>query len=285
MLNKIAIIGGGLIGSSVARVAKERGLSQTIVIADTSGEARTEIKTLGFADRVVADAGEAVIEADLVIIAVPVRAFTQVLQAIKDSLKSGAIVSDVGSVKGSVLSDMQAVLPDTVHIIPAHPIAGAEKSGPAAGSAGLFQDRWLIITPPAQTDKAALETLHHFWQGCGAMVEIMDVSHHDEVLGVTSHLPHLIAFSMMKTAADLESETQKEIIRYSAGGFRDFTRVAASDPTMWRDIMLANKEVMLPLLQRFTEDLTILQKFIRRGEGDALHDYFDKARTIRKGMK
>lgn len=284
MFNKITIIGCGLIGSSLARAIKKNNLAETLVVVDSNEESRAQIRTLGFADRVMDDAAEAVHNADVVVLGVPVGAFRTVLTDIKDHVKGGAIITDVGSTKKKVLEAMEDIMPDTVHVIPGHPIAGAENSGPTAGSATLFQDRWLILTPSQKASADAVETLKTLWEKCGAMVEVMDTNHHDEVLAVTSHLPHLIAFSMIKTAADLEEETTKEIIQYSAGGFRDFTRVAASDPTMWRDILLENKDVMLPLLQRFSEDLTILQKFIRRGDGDALYDYLDTARTIRRSM-
>lgn len=284
-LKKVTIIGGGLIGGSLARAIKANKLCGHVAVADISETACAEIKKIGFADTVHTDLAEAVQDADLIVLAIPVASTASVLKEISPALKAGAIVSDVGSTKEHAQNTMEELLPSHVQIVPAHPIAGTENSGPSAGFADLFQDKWLIVTRSSRASDVAIALVRSLWEGCGAKVEIMEAKHHDDVLAVTSHLPHLIAFSMMATAADLEDETQKEIIRFSASGFRDFTRVAGSDPTMWRDIFLQNRASMLPLLQRFFEDLTILQKLIRREDGDALFDYLERARTIRRNLK
>ncbi len=284
-LERVAIIGGGLIGGSLARAIRANKLCRHVAVSDISLEACAEIKKIGFADSVHNDLVEAVKDADLIVLAIPVASTAVVLKEIAPILKAGAIISDVGSTKERTQDVMEELLPSHVQIVPAHPIAGTENSGPTAGFAELFKDKWLIITRSSRASDDAIKTVQELWEGCGAKVEIMAAKHHDDVLAVTSHLPHLIAFSMMATAADLEDETQKEIIQFSASGFRDFTRVAASDPTMWRDIFLQNRASMLPLLQRFFEDLTILQKLIRREDGDALFEYLERARTIRRNLK
>ncbi|MBY0610674.1 MAG: prephenate/arogenate dehydrogenase family protein [Beijerinckiaceae bacterium] len=283
-IERLAIIGLGLIGSSIARAVKARGLAATIVACDASDFVRARVSELRLADVVTADAADAVREADLVISCIPVGGNGALSQAIGPHLKPGAIVTDVGSVKGAVLRDMAPHLPEHVHFIPGHPIAGAETSGPDAGFAELFDNRWTILTPPEGADEAAITLLRSFWESMGALVEIMTTDHHDLVLAITSHLPHLIAYNIVGTAADLEAVTQSEVIKFSAGGFRDFTRIAASDPTMWRDVFLTNKDAVLEMLGRFNEDLAALQRMIRWGDGDGLHDLFTRTRSIRKGI-
>lgn len=281
--SRVAIIGLGLIGSSVARAVKANmpGVRVTGYDADTG--VRERVRDLGFCDDVADIPGTAVIDADLVVLCVPVGAMGSVGEAIRDDLPAEAIVSDVGSSKQSVAEALAAALPDAT-IIPAHPVAGTEHSGPDAGFATLFKGRWCILTPPANAPEAAVEALKTFWQRLGADVEIMDPRHHDLVLAVTSHLPHLIAYTIVGTADDLEEVTQSEVIKYSAGGFRDFTRIAASDPVMWRDVFLNNKDAVLEMLQRFSEDLTALQRAIRYGKGDELEALFSRTRAIRRSI-
>jgi cyclohexadieny/prephenate dehydrogenase len=284
---KIAVIGCGLIGSSVIRGARASGAAQTIVVADASEAVRKRVAELGYADSVTGDVAEAVQDADLVIFCVPVLAVEAAAKAAAASLKPGCTVSDVGSVKGAPAEAMAAAVPETCFVVPGHPIAGTEQSGPDAGFAELFHNRWTILTPQARTDapyQAAVERLTDFWTRLGANVELMDERHHDLVLAVTSHLPHLIAYNIVGTAADLEGVTRGEVMKYSAGGFRDFTRIAASDPTMWRDVFLANKDAVLEILGRFTEDLQALSRAIRWGEGDKLFELFSRTRDIRRGV-
>ena len=279
-----AIIGPGLIGSSIARAARAQGAVGSIVTSSRSPETRQRVAELGIADKVVATNAEAVAGADLVIVCVPVGVCGAVAKEIAPHLKAGAIVSDVGSVKGSIVRDMAPHLPDNVHFVPAHPVAGTEHSGPEAGFAELFEDRWCILTPPEGTDRESVDRLAEFWRLLGANVEIMTPDHHDLVLAVTSHLPHLIAYTIVGTADELETVTRSEVFKFSAGGFRDFTRIAASDPTMWRDIFLANKDAVLEMLGRFNEDVSALTKAIRRGDGDALSEHFTRTRAIRRGI-
>ena len=284
---RMAVIGCGLIGSSVIRAAREAGVVGHVFVADASEAHRARIVELGYADQVTGDVGEAVKDADLVVLAVPVLAMGEAAQAAAAALKPGATVTDVGSVKGSVAEAMAKVLPDDVFVIPGHPIAGTEHSGPDAGLAELFQNRWVILTPQPRDDAPYVEAtgrLAEFWRALGANVEQMDVRHHDLVLAVTSHLPHLIAYNIVGTAADMEEVTQAEVMKYSAGGFRDFTRIAASDPTMWRDVFVANREAVLEILGRFTEDLQALSRAIRWGEADKLFDLFTRTREIRRGI-
>jgi cyclohexadieny/prephenate dehydrogenase len=284
LFERLALIGIGLIGSSVAHAARHKGLARTIVATDADPAVRKRVAALGFAD-VVADTVEAAVrDADLVILCVPVGAMGGVAQAIAPRLRDGAILSDVGSVKGSVLAAVVPHLPPGVHFVPAHPVAGTENSGPDAGFATLFSNRWCILTPAEGTDPAAAERLAAFWQGAGANVEFMSAAHHDLVLAITSHVPHLIAYNIVGTAAHLEEVTQSEVIKFSAGGFRDFTRIAASDPTMWRDVFLNNKEAVLEMLGRFSEDLTALQRMIRYGDGQGLFDLFTRTRAIRRNI-
>ncbi|MBA8881567.1 prephenate/arogenate dehydrogenase family protein [Phyllobacterium myrsinacearum] len=280
----IALIGIGLIGSSLARVIKREGLADHIVISTRSESTLKRAEALGLGDSYVLDSAEAVRNADLVIISVPVGSSGDVARHIAGSLKAGAIVTDVGSTKGSVIAQMQPELPVHVHFIPGHPLAGTEYSGPDAGFAELFANRWCILTPLEGTDPVALDRLTKFWEACGSRLDTMDPLHHDRVLAIVSHLPHIIAYNIVGTASDLEEVTNSEVIKYSASGFRDFTRLAASDPTMWRDVCLHNKDAILEMLARFSEDLASLQRSIRWGDGDALFDLFTRTRAVRRGI-
>lgn len=282
MFARITIIGLGLIGSSIARALREKNLAETIIALDPSPEVRGAVGELGLADIITDDPETAVRDSDLVIVSVPVGAFESVARAIGPHLKPGAIVTDTGSVKRSVIDQMAGHLPRHVHFIPAHPVAGTEHSGPHAGFSTLFSGRWCILTPLPDSDPRAVETLAALWTAFGARVEVMTPEHHDTALGITSHLPHLIAYTIVGTAADLETQTRNDVIRFSASGFRDFTRIAASDPVMWRDIFLHNRESVLSILQRFTEDLTTLQRAIRDGNGQILEDTFTRTRAIRR---
>jgi cyclohexadieny/prephenate dehydrogenase len=281
---RVAIIGFGLIGSSLGRAIKQHGLAATLVAADRDDAARAEIAALGLADDVTGDLVAAVRDADLIILATPVATYAEIGRIIAPALKLGAIVTDVGSVKQAVLRDLAPVLPSHVHLVPGHPIAGTEKSGPGAGFASLFEGRWCILTPTAETDRSAIDAVKALWRAIGSDVEEMEAEHHDKVLAITSHLPHLIAYTIVGTAVDLEDDIQSEVVKFSASGFRDFTRIAASDPTMWRDIFLNNREAVLEMLQRLTEDLFALQRAIRWGEGDFLHERFTRARAIRRSV-
>jgi cyclohexadieny/prephenate dehydrogenase len=284
LFNRLALIGVGLIGSSIARAAREQGVVKEIVVTARSEATRKRVVELGFADKVVDTNAEAAKGADLVIVCIPVGACGAVAAEIGPHLKAGAVVSDVGSVKGSVVRDMAPHLPAGVHFVPAHPVAGTEYSGPDAGFAELFVNRWCILTPPEGTEKAQVERLAAFWRSFGAKVETMTADHHDLVLAVTSHLPHLIAYTIVGTAFELREVTQNEVLKFSAGGFRDFTRIASSDPTMWRDIFLANKDAVLEMLGRFSEDVSELTRAIRRGDGDALFNIFTERRAIRRSI-
>jgi len=281
---RIALIGFGLIGGSIARAARAQGLVGDIVTTARSAKTRARVAELGLVDSVVETNAEAVKDADLVILCIPVGACGPVAQEIAAHLKPGAIVSDVGSVKGAVVRDMAPHLPASAHFVPAHPVAGTEHSGPDSGFAELFINRWCILTPPEGTDRNAVERLRGFWAALGAKVEIMTPDHHDLVLAITSHLPHLIAYTIVGTADELAQVTSSEVIKFSAGGFRDFTRIAASDPTMWRDVFLANKDAVLEMLGTFTEDLSKLTRAIRRGDGEALFEHFTRTRAIRRGI-
>ena len=284
VFERLALIGIGLIGSSIALAARKSGAARHVAINSRTPKTLRRAEELGLGDSYHADPVDAVRDADCVILCVPVGASGEVAEAIAPGLKPGAIVSDVGSVKASVVAQVAPHLPDGVHFVPAHPVAGTEYSGPDAGFAELFENRWCILTPPPGTDPEAVERLHDFWRRLGANVEIMTAEHHDLVLAITSHVPHLIAYNIVGTAADLETVTQSEVMKYSAGGFRDFTRIAASDPTMWRDVFLHNREAVLEMLGRFSEDLTALQRLIRYGEGDKLHELFSRTREIRRGI-
>jgi cyclohexadieny/prephenate dehydrogenase len=282
----IAVIGCGLIGGSIVRAARAAGAAGTIVVAE-QGAAKARVEELGIADRVTSDLAEAVRQADLVIFATPVGAIGAAAELAAPAYKAGATISDVGSVKAAPGQALRATAPAGVFVIPGHPIAGTEHSGPDSGFAELFQNRWTILTPSASQNPAylaAVDRLTAFWTALGARVDCMDEQHHDLVLAVTSHLPHLIAYNIVGTAADLEEVTQAEVMKYSAGGFRDFTRIAASDPVMWRDVFLNNKDAVLEILGRFNEDLQALSRAIRWGDGDKLQDLFTRTRAIRRGI-
>ena len=280
---RLCVIGIGLIGSSILHAAKRRRLAAEIIAYDASADVRARAAEIGLADRIVTSLEEAA-AADIIVLCIPVGAMESAGAALGPHLKSGTIVSDVGSVKGAVIAALQPHLPDGVSLIPAHPVAGTEYSGPDAGFATLFVGRWCIITPPDSADPAATEKMRALWSAMGSDVEIMTPAHHDLVLAITSHVPHLIAYNIVGTAADLEEVTQSEVIKFSAGGFRDFTRIAASDPTMWRDVFLNNKEAVLEILGRFNEDLAALQRMIRWGDGQGLFDLFTRTRAIRRSI-
>ena len=281
---RVAFIGIGLIGSSLARVLRRDRVAGEIVACARNQATRDKALELGLADRVTEDAANAVRGADLVVLATPLSAYAAIGARIAPALRPGAIVTDVGSVKQAVIRDLQPSLPASVHFIPGHPVAGTEHSGPESGFAELFRDRWCILTPLPDTDPAALATLTALWEQAGMRVVTMDPEHHDKVLAMTSHLPHVIAYTIVGTATDLEDSLKSEVIKFSAGGFRDFTRIAGSDPVMWRDIFLNNREAVLEMLQRFSEDLTALQRAIRWGEADKLEELFNRTRAIRRSI-
>ena len=274
LFDRVAIIGIGLIGSSLARALTEYGVARTVVCADRSIDVCAKAMELGIVDMATTEIPVAMDGADLVVLCSPVGSFAEVGEVIAPHLREGMIISDVGSVKQAVLRDIGPHLPDGVHLVPGHPVAGTEHSGPEAGFASLFQGRWCILTPPPGTDAGAVEKMTALWRRIGSTVEIMEASHHDRVLAITSHLPHLIAYTIVGTASDLEETTKSEVIKFSAGGFRDFTRIAASDPVMWRDIFLNNREAVLDTLQRA----------IRWGEGQQLQDHFTKTRAVRRSI-
>ncbi len=282
-IGRVAIVGLGLIGSSIARAVKARLPGVVVAGYDANDGVRDEARTLGLGDIIADDPAAAVADAGLVVLAVPVGRMADAAAAIRPGLKADAIISDVGSSKAGVAAALAKALPGHV-VIPAHPVAGTENSGPAAGFATLFEGRWCIVTPPAGAPQDAVRAVTSFWEALGARVETMDAAHHDMVLAVTSHLPHLIAYTIVGTASELEEVTESEVIKYSAGGFRDFTRIAASDPVMWRDVFLSNKDAVLATLQRFNEDLTVLQQAIRRGDGARLEDWFTRTRAIRRSI-
>lgn len=284
LFERIAIVGIGLIGSSLARAIRKHAIAKSVVAYDQSIDVRARVEALNIVDEVAKNARNAVEGADLVILCVPVGEVGEVMAAIAAYLEEGTIVTDVGSVKSAVVQNIAPHKPARVHFVPGHPIAGTENSGPEAGFAELFAGRWCILTPEATTDKTAVDRVGAFWRSIGSSVEIMASEHHDLVLAVTSHLPHLIAYNIVGTAADLEEVTKSEVIKYSAAGFRDFTRLAASDPTMWRDVFLNNKEAVLEVLGRFTEDLAALQRAIRWADGDALFELFSHTRYIRRSI-
>jgi cyclohexadieny/prephenate dehydrogenase len=281
---KLAVIGLGLIGSSIFHAARRGQLAVELSGYDSNPDVRIRAKAIGFASTIADDLASCVDGADLAILCAPVGAYKSIAQAIAPHLAPGAILSDVGSVKGAVIRDVGPFVPKGVHFIPAHPIAGTEFSGPDAGFPSLFDGRWAILTPAAGTDPAAVERLKSFWQGLGSQVDVMDAAHHDLVLAITSHLPHLIAYNIVGTAHDLEQVTEGEVIKYSASGFRDFTRIAASDPTMWRDVFLNNRDAVLEVLGRFNEDLSQLQRAVRNGDGQTLFDLFTRTRAIRRAI-
>ena len=284
VFNRLALIGMGLIGSSIARAARAQGAARTIVATARSQPTRRRVAELGLADQVVESNAAAVAGADLVILCVPVGACGAIAAEIGPHLSPSATVSDVGSVKTAVMRDISPHIPAGAHFVPAHPVAGTENSGPDAGFAELFVNRWCILTPAAGTEEAAVERVATFWRLLGANVEKMSAEHHDLVLGITSHLPHLIAYTIVGTADELREVTRSEVLQFSAGGFRDFTRIAASDPTMWRDVFLANKDAVLEMLGRFQEDLAGLTRAIRRGDGETLFQQFSRTRAIRRGI-
>ena len=281
---RMALIGAGLIGSSLARVARRQGLAGHIAVSARTQATLDKALELGFADSVSLDAAEAAEDADLVVLCTPLGAYGSIAETLAPALKPGAIVSDVGSCKKIMFTDVAPHLGEGVHMVPGHPVTGTEHSGPEAGFAELFENRWCILTPDVDTDAAAVERVSELWRRAGMTVETMDAAHHDQVLALTSHLPHLIAYTIVGTATDLGDELKKEVFKFSAGGFRDFTRIAASDPVMWRDIFLNNKDALLDVLGRFTEDLTALQRAISRGEEKALEDHFTRTRDIRRGI-
>ncbi|MCM2402442.1 prephenate/arogenate dehydrogenase family protein [Rhizobium sp. S153] len=284
MFDRIALIGIGLIGSSIARDVKELGLAREVVVSTRSAATLKRAEELELGTSYSLSAADAVEGADLVIVSVPVGASEAVAKQIAPYLKPGAIVTDVGSTKASVIAQMAPHMPENVHFIPGHPLAGTEKSGPDAGFIGLFKGRWCIFTPLPGTDAEALSRLKAFWEALGSRVDEMDPQHHDKVLAIVSHLPHIIAYNIVGTADDLETVTESEVIKYSASGFRDFTRLAASDPTMWRDVCLHNKDAILEMLSRFSEDLAYLQRAIRWGEGDKLFELFTRTRAVRRSI-
>lgn len=284
MFKRMALIGIGLIGSSISHAARRAGLVGEIVCSSQTADERHRAEALGLAATAYADPVDAVKGADLVILCTPVGAFREIAEAVGPHLANGAIVSDVGSVKSAAVRDIAPFIPEGVHFIAGHPIAGTEQSGPDAGFAELFDGRWCILTPGADADPKALAKLEGFWRELGSNVELMTPEHHDMVLAITSHVPHLIAYNIVNTAAHLERVTDSEVIKFSAAGFRDFTRIAASDPVMWRDVFLNNKEAVLEMLGRFSEDLVALQRAIRFGDGPTLERMFTQARSIRRGI-
>ncbi len=282
--DRVALIGLGLIAGSMAHAMRRGGLVGEITGTARSAETRDIAREIGLCDHVVDTAAEAVAGADLIVLAMPVGAMGAVAEEIAPHLKKGATVTDVGSVKRHVIDSVSPHIPEGVHFIPAHPLAGTEHSGPRSGFASLFDNRWCLIVPPEGADPEAVARLTALWQAMGANTDEMDADHHDLVLAVTSHTPHLIAYTMVGVADHLRRVTDSEVIKYSAAGFRDFTRIAASDPTMWRDVFLTNKEATLDILGRFTEELFVLQRAIRQGDGQMLHDYFTRTRAIRRGI-
>ena len=282
--SRVALIGLGLVNSSLARVLRENAPATEIVGCARSQTTLDTSMALGFVDRVTLDPAEAVEGCDLVVLGTPVGTFASLAAQIGPHLAEGAILTDVGSVKGAVISALSPHVPAGVHLIPGHPVAGTEHSGPEAGYAELFVGRWCILTPPPDADPAAVERIAALWRMAGMTVELMDVKHHDAVLAITSHLPHLIAYNIVGTVTDLEEETKQEVFKYAAAGFRDFTRIAASDPIMWRDIFLNNQGAVLEMLGRFSEDLSALQRAIRRGDGAHLESLFTRTRAIRRGV-
>jgi cyclohexadieny/prephenate dehydrogenase len=284
MFEKLALIGIGLIGSSIARATRLKGLAKSIAISTRKQETLDEARSLGLGDFYSLDPIAAVKGADLVILCIPVQAYGPIMEQIGPYLEPGAILSDVGSVKQYVARQMAPHTPKGVHLIPGHPIAGTEHSGPAAGFPELFINRWCVLTPGADVDNAAVSKLSAFWTALGSNVETMDAGHHDMVLAITSHIPHLVAYNIVGTVADLEQDTQSEVIKFSASGFRDFTRIAASDPVMWRDVFLTNRDAVLEMLGRFLEDLAKLQRMVRVGDGNGMEELFTRTRKVRRSI-
>ncbi len=285
VFKRLALLGVGLIGSSVARIARERGdLAAEIVVNARTQKTLDRVMELGFADRVELDPAKAVEGADCVMLCAPVGAFADLAERIAPSLMPGAVLTDVGSTKQSVIRDVGPLVPEGVHFVPAHPVAGTEYSGPDAGFVTLFQGRWTLLTPPPGTDPDAVEKVAELWRRCGSMVESMEPAHHDRVLAIVSHLPHLIAFTICGTADDLADESRQEVVNFAASGFRDFTRIAASDPVMWRDIFLNNREAVLEMLQRFMEDAQAMARAIRWGDAAYIEDKVERGRKIRRSL-
>jgi cyclohexadieny/prephenate dehydrogenase len=284
LFRRVCLIGLGLIGSSLARRMRRDGLAGELVGVAKSRASRDKALDLGLVDRVYEDPAKAVADADLVMVCTPLGAYAELAETMCPHLAAGATLSDVGSVKQAVIRDLGPLVPEGVHLVPGHPVAGTEHSGPEAGFPELFDGRWCLLTPPPGTDQDAVDRVAALWRACGMRVEIMEPGHHDKVLAITSHLPHLIAYTIVGTATDLEESLRAEVIKFSAGGFRDFTRIAASDPVMWRDVFLNNREAVLEMLQRFTEDLTALQRAIRWGEGEVLEALFRRTREIRRSI-
>jgi cyclohexadieny/prephenate dehydrogenase len=283
-IQRLALIGIGLIGSSIARAARAKAIAAEVIVQSRRAETIATARRLKLGDRYATSAAEAAAGADFVVLSIPVGAYGTVAAEIAPALKPGAILTDVGSVKTAVIRQVEPHVPKGVHFVPGHPVAGTEHSGPEAGFADLFVGRWCILTPAADADPAAVQRVRAFWEALGSDVEIMAADHHDLVLAITSHVPHLIAYNIVGTAAHLEQVTQSEVMKFAAGGFRDFTRIAASDPVMWRDVFLSNKEAVLEMLGRFNEDLTALQRAIRFGDGEQLFDLFTRTRAIRRGI-
>ena len=284
LFERVALIGIGLIGSSLARVMLRDGLAGSIAACARREETLAAVRRLNLAHETTTDPGEAAHGADLIVVCVPMGAYAAVGEAIAPHIRPGAIVSDVGSVKQTAIRDLGPHIPEGAHFVPAHPVAGTEHSGPEAGFAELFEGRWCILTPPAGTDPDAVGKMHRLWRRAGMMLEVMDPGHHDHVLAITSHLPHLIAFSIVGTAADLEQDLRQEVIKFAASGFRDFTRIAASDPEMWRDIFLNNREALLDVCGRLMEDIARLQRAIRWGEGEEIEKLIQASREIRRNL-
>ncbi len=285
VFKRLALLGVGLIGSSIARIAQERGdLAAEVVVNARTQKTLDRVTELGFADRVELDPAKAVAGADCVMLCAPVGAFAALAEAIAPHLAPGAIITDVGSTKQSVIRDISPFVPDGVHLVPGHPLAGTEYSGPDSGFTTLFQGRWTLLTPPPDTDEAAIEKITEFWRRCGSMVERMEPAHHDRVLAIVSHLPHLLAFTICGTADDLAEETRREVTNFAASGFRDFTRIAASDPVMWRDIFLNNREALLEMLARFMEDAQAMARAVRWGDAAYIEDKVERGRKIRRSL-
>jgi cyclohexadieny/prephenate dehydrogenase len=284
LFDRVALIGIGLIGSSLARVLRRDSPDTTIVACARRAETLATVRRLALADGTTHDPATAAEGADLVVLATPLSAYAEIGQRISPALKGGAILTDVGSVKQAVIRDLRPHVRENVHFVPGHPVAGTEHSGPESGFAELFRDRWCILTPLLETAPEAVTAVRRMWERCGMRVVTMSADHHDKVLAMTSHLPHLIAYTIVGTATNLEESLKSEVIEFSASGFRDFTRIAASDPIMWRDIFLNNREAVLEIVQRFTEDLTALQRAIRWGEGDKLQELFTRTRAIRRSI-
>jgi cyclohexadieny/prephenate dehydrogenase len=285
LFRRLALLGCGLIGSSIARAARAQGgVAGEIVVNARSAKTLARVAELGIADRVEADPAAAVQGADCVILCAPVGTYAGLAEAIAPHMAEGAILSDVGSTKQSVIRDVGPLVPAGVHFVPAHPLAGTEYSGPDAGFATLFEGRWCLLTPPAGTDADAIERIRHLWQGMGSMVSIMEPAHHDRVLAIVSHLPHLIAFTICGTADDLADETRQQVLQFAASGFRDFTRIAASDPEMWRDVFLNNREALLEMLARFTEDAQAMARAVRWGDAAYIEDKIGRGRKIRRSL-